>query len=68
MDELVAAAAGVDIATDANAPEDLRQRGVCGTVGAGDVEMLDVETTANDKENTDVHAAAQDAEDAVSKV
>ena len=34
MDELVAATAAFDMATDANAPKDLEQRSVCGTVGA----------------------------------
>ena len=36
MDELVAATAACDMATDANAPKDLEQRSVCGTVGGVD--------------------------------
>jgi hypothetical protein len=68
MDELVAATAACDMATDANAPKDLEQRSVCGTVGAGVVDILNVEATAKDKENNNVHAAAQDPEDVVSKV
>jgi hypothetical protein len=68
MDELVAATAAVGMATDANAPKDLEQRSVCGTVGAGEVDILNVEPTAEDKENNNVHAAAQDPEDVVSKV
>ena len=47
------------MATDANAPKDLEQRSVCGTVGAGEVDILNVEPTAEDKENNNVHAAAQ---------
>ena len=68
MDALAAAAAVVNIATVANAPEESGQRGSSVTIGAGEVKMLDVETTAEDKENSDVHAAAQDLEDAPSKV
>ena len=68
MDELVAAAAVVAMATNANAREDTGQRGIHVTVGVGDVEMLNDETMSEDKENNSVHAAGQDPEDAASKV
>ena len=68
MDELAAAAAVVAIATDANAPNDLEQRSFCGNIGDGRVEMLDVETMAEDKENNNVHAAAHEFEDAAFEV
>ena len=68
MDELAAAAAVVAIATNANAPEDSGQRGTCGTVDVDDVDMPDQDTVAEDKENSQVNAAAREVEDAASKV
>ena len=68
MDTLVDAAAVVTIACDANAPEDSGQRGSSVTVGLDDAAMADVHTTSDNKEDNDVHAAAGETEDALSKV
>ena len=68
MDELAAAAAVVAMATGANAPGDLGQRGDSVTVDVNDAAMPDVETTSEDKENSDGRAAAGGAEDAPCKV
>ena len=68
MDALVAAAGVVDMTLDANAEEDLGQHSSCATVGVGDAHMLDVEASAEDKQNTHVYAAAGNPEDAPSEV
>ena len=68
MTELAAAAAVVAMSIDDFAEEDLEQRGFCGAVGAGEVDVGNVEITTEDKENNNVHAATQDVEDAASKV
>ena len=68
MDELAAAAAVVAMSIDSDAEEDLGQRGSSVTVGAGDAAMADVETSADDKENINGHAAVANPEDAPSKV
>ena len=68
MDELAAAAAVVTMSIDDKAEEELGQRGSCVTVGACDATMADVDTSAEDKENNDGHAAVATPEDAPSKV
>ena len=65
---LAAAAAVVAIATDANAPEELGQRSACVNVGVGDVATAEEHNVSEDKENSDVHAAAGEVEDDASKV
>ena len=68
MDELAAAAAVVAIVTDANAPEDFGQRDICVTAGVAMMQWRHAETSAEDKENIKVHAAAGEPEDAPSEV
>ena len=68
MDELAAAAAAVSMATEANAEDEMGQRGSCVTDNDKDAAMPDVESTTEDKENNSVHAAVANPEDAPSKV
>ena len=68
MDALAAAAAVAAITIDSNADEDVAQREARGTLDAGDEAMVDVETITEDKENTNVHAADSNPEDAPSQV
>ena len=68
MDELLAAAAVVSMVIDANAEEEMGQRGAGGTVSAGDAAMTAAETLTEDKENDDGHAAGRRPEDAPSPV
>ena len=68
MDELAAAAAVVAMTTGANAAGDLGQRGCSGTVDVNSSAMPNVETTAEDKENSAGHAASGGPEDAPCKV
>ena len=68
MDELAAAAAVVAMTIDDNAGSNVEQRGSCGTCGAADAAMADMDIVAVDKENINGHAAAGAVEDAASKV
>ena len=68
MDALAAAAAVAAMAIDANGNEDSAQRDAGGAGDAGDEAMADVETIAEDKENTNSHAAAGNPEDVPSQV
>ena len=57
----------LDYAIDANAEEEIGQRGAGGTVSAGDAAMPAAETLTEDTENDDGHAASLHPEDAPSQ-